>query len=366
MPIEPLRCKVCGGLLDPNLKCQHCGTLHERINDKLQILKICSKHSLAYSLNCPLCTEELQAQANLEKIRREQERLDSIKLIAQAKEQEKRIEQAKAKHEQWKRINYPKLKKIGIVAVMCLIIGIAGLCLSTENYITHNVNAVPYSSNSYVPPVLASPAPTQTPTTIPSPITILSDNNVDINLVYGDKQGIAIIPTYFYQTLGTPETFTVSVFLGATVDTNHSNPLWTDGNYYDGLSNPDVISFSELNASDSYSVFICFIIPGSGAPNPLSSTIFNASFTINYIPTSTQLNILVNGTPAPPQPTPQPTGTYVTQTTTLNETYTFNQAMEIVSASAIGITEILLIVIGVLILIAVTIVVYAKSRYELE
>ena len=37
-PIEPLRCKLCGGQLDNNLKCRHCGTCHQRIQ-KLVVSK---------------------------------------------------------------------------------------------------------------------------------------------------------------------------------------------------------------------------------------------------------------------------------------------------------------------------------------
>ena len=37
-PIEPLRCKLCGGQLDNNLNCRHCGTGHQRIQ-KLVVSK---------------------------------------------------------------------------------------------------------------------------------------------------------------------------------------------------------------------------------------------------------------------------------------------------------------------------------------
>ncbi len=325
---------------------------------------------IGYSASeCPKCVEEHQALMlyNQEQAKLSFEREEALKKEREAHEKEKlrRIEHARLEHEQWKKSSYPKLKRISVVAVMCLIIGIAGICLSTENFIAHDVNAVPYSSTSYVPPVIPSPTPTPTPITTPSPITILNDNNVNINLVYENNQGISIAPSYFYETEGVQETFVVSIFLGGTIDSNDSNLLWTDGNSYNGFSKSDVISFSRLNSSDSYCVVISFIIPDGGAL-PLSYTAFNASFTINYIPTSAQLDILVNGTSAPPQPTPQPTGTYVTHTTILNETYSFNQAMSKVSASAIGIIEILLIVIGALILVAIPIVVYSKSCYELE
>ena len=269
MPIEPLRCKVCGGLLDDRLKCQHCGTLHERVENRLEIIRVCPKHLIGYSASeCPKCVEEYQAlmlynqeQAKLsfereEALRKERETLE--------KERLRKIEQARLKHEQWKKSSYPKLKRISVVAVMCLIIGIAGICLSTENFIAHDVNAVPYSSTSYVPPVIPSPTPTPTPITTPSPITILNDNNVNINLVYENNQGISIAPSYFYETEGVQETFVVSIFLGGTIDSNDSNLLWTDGNSYNGFSKSDVISFSRLNSSDSYCVVISFIIPDGG------------------------------------------------------------------------------------------------------
>ena len=59
MSIEALRCKVCGGLLNEKLKCQHCGTLHIRDKNEIEILKVCSKHSIGYSSDeCPKCREE--------------------------------------------------------------------------------------------------------------------------------------------------------------------------------------------------------------------------------------------------------------------------------------------------------------------
>ena len=129
------------------------------------------------------------------------------------------------------------------------------------------------------------------------------------------------------------------------------------------------LNYSSLTVGGTYLITIS---------NPQNETfantlVGNATFTVNSIPAPIQISVVHASTPtsAPtptptPQPTPQPTGTYVTHTTILNETYSFNQAMSKVSASTTGITEILLIVIGVLILVAVTIVVYVKSRYELE
>ena len=172
MPIEPLRCKVCGGLLDDKLKCQHCGTLHERVENRLEIIRVCPKHLIGYSASeCPKCVEEQQA---LILYNQEQARLSAKKEEALRKERLRRTEQARLEHEQWKKRNYPKLKKLSVVALLCLIIGIAGICLSTENYIAHNVNAVPYSSTTYLPPnipvPIPTPTPTPTPTATPTPI----------------------------------------------------------------------------------------------------------------------------------------------------------------------------------------------------
>lgn len=73
MPIEPLRCKVCGGMLDANLKCQHCGTLHQKIENRLEVIKVCPKHLIGYSASeCPKCVEERQAAEELEKARNKQ------------------------------------------------------------------------------------------------------------------------------------------------------------------------------------------------------------------------------------------------------------------------------------------------------
>lgn len=65
MPLESLRCKVCGGLLDEKLKCKHCGTLHIKGENGTKILRVCSKHSIGYSSNeCPKCREIREEKEN--------------------------------------------------------------------------------------------------------------------------------------------------------------------------------------------------------------------------------------------------------------------------------------------------------------
>gem|GEM_PF-5217225 len=58
IPIESLRCKLCGGVLDRNLKCGYCGTLHQQIGEELNIAKLCVKHSIIYVTKCPKCEKE--------------------------------------------------------------------------------------------------------------------------------------------------------------------------------------------------------------------------------------------------------------------------------------------------------------------
>ena len=417
MPIEPLRCKVCGGLLDANLKCQHCGTLHEKIENRLEIIKVCPKHLIGYSsLNCPKCVEEQQA---LILYNQEQARLSAEREEALRKERLKRTEQARLEHEQWKKNNYPKLKKIGTVAMLCLIIGIAGLCLSTENYIAHNVNAAPYSSTTYLPPNI--PVPTQTPA--PTPTLIPTPTPINSNLTWGE------IDNWYFTSTPVPEissSVTILSKYGLTLAIQYvalgcvpSLPIYGQGQWdggpewiscinitapyavwdFDVYSGNSVI-FQNLLESDVAENSLILPLAGahaSYAGNPLNyssltvgdtylitisnpqnetfanTLVGNATFTVNSIPAPIQISLVHDSaptsapTPTPtPQPTPQPTGTYVTNITILNETYSFNQAMSKVSASTTGITEILLIVIGVVILVAVTIVVYVKSRYEIE
>ena len=355
MPIEPLRCKVCGGLLDDRLKCQHCGTLHERVENRLEIIKICLKHLIGYSVSeCPKCIEEQQALIlyNQEQARLSAEKEGALRKEREAFEKEKlrRIEQARLEHEQWKKSAYPKLKKLSVVALLCLIIGVAGICLSTENYISHNVNVVSHTSTSYELPF---PSPTPTSVAPTSPITVISNNGFyDFNLWDGELSGIDVSAQHLL--------FSVSVYLN---NGEASNFLWTDD--FGGLGLPngiDVISFSKSVSGDTYFISATYATEYDGSE---SGVTLNATIMINYIPTATQLNELVNGMPTP-QPTSQPTGKYVTHTTILNETYSFNQGMSKISTSTIGITEILLIVIGALILVAIPIVVYSKSCYELE
>jgi hypothetical protein len=126
MPIEALKCKVCNGNLDANLKCPYCGVQHERVLGKLQVCRVCPKHLLAYAdSRCPQCEAERQAHLKYLEERR--------------KEGLQKVNEAKLKYEDWKQRNFPKLKKLSIVALFCLIIGIAGLCVSTEVYMSSNV-----------------------------------------------------------------------------------------------------------------------------------------------------------------------------------------------------------------------------------
>ena len=168
MPIEPLRCKVCGGMLDANLKCQHCGTLHQKIENRLEIIKVCPKHLIGYSSQyCPKCVEERQATEELEKTRRVQEQLE-------IEERHRRIAQLRAEHQEWKKSNYPKLKKIGIVALMCLIIGIAGFGLFPSYYMNHSVTVTPSKSGS---------------------ITVENENGLNLSLTGTD---VTVSQTYNY------------------------------------------------------------------------------------------------------------------------------------------------------------------------
>ena len=332
-----------------------------------------------------------QEQAKLsfereEALRKERETLE--------KERLRKIEQARLKHEQWEKSSYPKLKRISVVAVMCLIIGVAGICLSTENYIAHNVNALPYSYTSYVSPPQTQPTPTPilTPTATPTPtqiptftpsiyssITILNESGLTLSVQYApyspsvyDRQGYGgtgllgclNINVNISDNVGYSIFFANTTFTGSTYP--NTNSLWSGVVAY----NNALITLYSFIVSDTYLIVITTNIQSE---TPSVSYVGMAYFTLNYIPTVISPSIVQTSIPTPiltptstPQPTQQPTGTYVTHTTILNETYSFNQAMSKVSASAMGITEILLIVIGTLILVAIPIVVYSKSCYELE
>ena len=69
----------------------------------------------------------------------------------------------------------PQTKKLSVVALLCLIIGVAGICLSTENYISHNVNVLGYLIH-----LLRMSHPIQLTSTFSlaptSPITVISNN----------------------------------------------------------------------------------------------------------------------------------------------------------------------------------------------
>ena len=297
MPIEPLRCKVCGGLLDDKLKCQHCGTLHERVENRLEIIKVCPKHLIGYSsLYCPKCAEEREAKEQLEKARRVQEQVER-------EDRHRRIKQVRAEHQQWKKNNYPKLKKMSAVALLCLIIGIAGLCVTAKVYM---------SSNVYKP---------STKGTNPPFVTIISSSN-GMRFGYGDTCfSVGLDSNYF-----TANVYLNSNLIGSYVSAFSGEPY----QYAD-------IPFSVLNNSDTYAISI-------GAPPAWTGSTVNEnageSCTFTYTSSSTY--------PIAALP------------------YTFGQAVNVVSTSAIGITEILLIVMSALILVAIPIVVYSKSCYELE
>ena len=82
MPIEPLRCKFCGGLLDSNLKCVHCGTFHTKVENTVRVMKTCSEHWTKYRKNlvfytseeCPECVKK--RERDLEYDRKLRERND--------------------------------------------------------------------------------------------------------------------------------------------------------------------------------------------------------------------------------------------------------------------------------------------------
>ena len=149
--IEPLKCKVCNGNLDDSLKCPYCGVQHERVqgNERVQgevsIQRVCPKHLIAFSdhsggfLQCPLCKQEHDRMINQSRIQslynaKQQEKL--------RQEQEKRIAEARVKFQEWKSINYPKLKKVSAGAVLCLIIGIVSLSALAYHYIKTNTDWV--------------------------------------------------------------------------------------------------------------------------------------------------------------------------------------------------------------------------------
>src|SRR3989337_1838324 len=146
MPIEPLRCKFCGGLLDANLKCQHCGTLHEKIGNRFEIIKVCPKHFIGYSsTNCPKCVEEEQALI-LQK--QEQARLaaERDKKLREIEAEEAKInEQIRLRREQWKK-KYQK--KLGVAVLLCcIIVAVIVTPMAYQSYQTSMLKAAEKSSH---------------------------------------------------------------------------------------------------------------------------------------------------------------------------------------------------------------------------
>jgi len=152
--IEPLKCKVCNGNLDDSLKCPYCGVQHERVqgNERVQgevsIQRVCPKHLIAFSdhsggfLQCPLCKQE-HYRSRIRSLynAKQQEKL--------RQEREKRIAEARVKFQEWKSINYPKLKKVSAGAVLCLIIGIVSLSALAYHYIKTNTDWVLKTTGTY-------------------------------------------------------------------------------------------------------------------------------------------------------------------------------------------------------------------------
>src|SRR5208283_4584563 len=106
------------------------------------IIRVCPKHLIGYSApECPKCVEEQQA---LILYNQEQARLSAEKEEALRKERLRRNEQTRLDHEQWKKSNYSKLKKLSVVALLCLIIGAVGLCVSPIYYTVQKGVSSPY------------------------------------------------------------------------------------------------------------------------------------------------------------------------------------------------------------------------------
>jgi ribosomal protein S14 len=238
MPLEPLLCKKCGAPLDASLTCEHCGTKHERVFGKLQVCRVCPKHLLAYSgAQCPQCEGERQAHLKYLEERR--------------KEGLQKVNEAKQKYGEWKNRNFPKLKKLSVVALLCLIIGIAGLFISTEFYMHYNdghgFNTSIITANFGYGEVISSNS--------------FPNGYVEITLV---SNGISL----------TPRDNTITNSITDTLNTPITN---------------DVIPFSNLEKGEQIS--IAYI----GAGDDFTS---ETTLTINYIPTQAELNYLADGTPA--------------------------------------------------------------------
>lgn len=123
MPIESLRCKQCGGVLDENLKCLHCGTSHQKIENpstcqvELQSMKVCRRHSVIhpFSEDCPECKAE---QERIEIERRKRELEEKRRMEQERLESEKRERKSK----EWKQKNFPKLSKIAIALTFSFLV----------------------------------------------------------------------------------------------------------------------------------------------------------------------------------------------------------------------------------------------------
>jgi len=125
---------------------------NERVQGEVSIQRVCPKHLIAFSdhsggfLQCPLCKQEHDRMIKQIKIRslynaKQQEKL--------RQEREKRIAEARVKFQEWKSINYPKLKKVSAGAVLCLIIGIVSLSALAYHYIKTNTDWVLKTTGTY-------------------------------------------------------------------------------------------------------------------------------------------------------------------------------------------------------------------------
>jgi uncharacterized membrane protein len=190
---------------------------------------------------------------------------------------------ARANHLQRIKNNYPKLMKIGVVvAVLFLIIGI----------VSYSMNYTSYSS----------------------PITVNSENGLTLSLVdttYGEAASGNSFSVYVQSSMDIP----VTLYFPDTFSVIHQ--------YSGGYS--------------SNSNFPLVGLPVGKYLFADTTNTLNATFTINYKPTITQINNSFNGIPT-----------------------------KIEINSNIGIIATLLIVIGIILLVAITIVAYAKSHYDLN
>jgi hypothetical protein len=125
---------------------------NERVQGEVSIQRVCPKHLIAFSdhsggfLQCPLCKQEHDRMIKQSRIQslynaKQQEKL--------RQEREKRIAEARVKFQEWKSINYPKLKKVSAGAVLCLIIGIVSLSALAYHYIKTNTDWVLKTTGTY-------------------------------------------------------------------------------------------------------------------------------------------------------------------------------------------------------------------------